>query len=101
MIRGGGARDTDGDDEEEVPAVDADPDPVSAAPAVAALGRNPHRIPCQRLRPGYQVHNLGTGIVGSTGAGVASALLGIGGGIVKVPLMHRDGCAAARGHRDE
>jgi uncharacterized membrane protein YfcA len=38
--------------------------------------------------PGYEVRNLGTGIVGATGAGVASALLGIGGGIVKVPLMH-------------
>lgn len=32
--------------------------------------------------------NPGLGIVGATGAGVASALLGIGGGIVKVPLMH-------------
>jgi uncharacterized membrane protein YfcA len=37
---------------------------------------------------GYRVRNLGPGIVGATGAGVASALLGIGGGIVKVPLMH-------------
>jgi uncharacterized membrane protein YfcA len=38
--------------------------------------------------PDYEVRNLGRGIVGATGAGVASALLGIGGGIVKVPLMH-------------
>lgn len=38
--------------------------------------------------PDYAVRNLGRGIVGATGAGVASALLGIGGGIVKVPLMH-------------
>jgi hypothetical protein len=37
---------------------------------------------------GYRVRNLGRGVVGATGAGVASALLGIGGGIVKVPLMH-------------
>jgi uncharacterized membrane protein YfcA len=37
---------------------------------------------------GYRVRNLGRGMVGATGAGVASALLGIGGGIVKVPLMH-------------
>lgn len=36
----------------------------------------------------YVVRNLGRGIAGSTGAGVVSALLGIGGGIVKVPLMH-------------
>jgi hypothetical protein len=37
---------------------------------------------------GYRVRNLGRGIAGATGAGVTSALLGIGGGIVKVPLMH-------------
>ncbi len=38
--------------------------------------------------PGYQVRRLGLGIVGATVAGVVSALLGIGGGIIKVPLMH-------------
>ncbi len=38
--------------------------------------------------PGYRVRNLGLGVVGATGAGVLSALLGIGGGIIKVPLMH-------------
>lgn len=38
--------------------------------------------------PGYEVRNLGRGVVGATGAGVMSALLGIGGGIIKVPLMH-------------
>ena len=38
--------------------------------------------------PGYEVRNLGLGIVGATGAGVTSALLGIGGGTIKVPLMH-------------
>jgi uncharacterized protein len=37
---------------------------------------------------GYQVRNLGRGVLGALGAGVASALLGIGGGIIKVPLMH-------------
>jgi uncharacterized membrane protein YfcA len=37
---------------------------------------------------GYHVRNLGRGVVGATGAGIASALLGIGGGIIKVPLMH-------------
>jgi uncharacterized protein len=36
----------------------------------------------------YAVRNLGRGVVGSAGAGVLSALLGIGGGIIKVPLMH-------------
>jgi uncharacterized membrane protein YfcA len=38
--------------------------------------------------PGYHVHRLRFGIVGSLVAGVVSALLGIGGGLVKVPVMH-------------
>lgn len=38
--------------------------------------------------PGYRVGNIGPGIAGSLFAGVVSALLGIGGGIVKVPVMH-------------
>jgi len=36
----------------------------------------------------YQVHRLGPGALGSVIAGVLSALLGIGGGIVKVPVLH-------------
>lgn len=38
--------------------------------------------------PGYRTRRLGIGVIGSVGAGIISALLGIGGGIVKVPLMH-------------
>ncbi len=38
--------------------------------------------------PGYRVRRLGFGAVGSVVAGVTSALLGIGGGLVKVPVMH-------------
>jgi uncharacterized membrane protein YfcA len=38
--------------------------------------------------PGYRVRRMGVGVIGATGAGVVSALLGIGGGIIKVPLMH-------------
>jgi uncharacterized membrane protein YfcA len=34
------------------------------------------------------VHRFPAGIAGSVGAGVISALLGVGGGIVKVPVMH-------------
>jgi uncharacterized protein len=36
----------------------------------------------------YEVRNFPLGVVGATGAGVLSAMLGVGGGIVKVPLMH-------------
>ena len=92
MIRGSGAGDTDGDatrDDEGEPAVDVDPMPVSAAQSVAPrLVETRTAFLASVAGPGYEVRNLGTGIVGSTGAGVASALLGIGGGIVKVPLMH-------------
>ena len=38
--------------------------------------------------PDYHVRRIGPGLVGSIGAGVASALLGIGGGLIKVPVMH-------------
>jgi uncharacterized membrane protein YfcA len=38
--------------------------------------------------PGYRVGRIGPGIAGSVFAGIVSALLGIGGGIVKVPVMH-------------
>jgi hypothetical protein len=38
--------------------------------------------------PGYRVRNLRLGAVGSVFAGIVSALLGIGGGTVKVPVMH-------------
>jgi uncharacterized membrane protein YfcA len=38
--------------------------------------------------PGYRVRNLGRGVVGAVFAGIVSAVLGVGGGIVKVPVMH-------------
>ena len=38
--------------------------------------------------PGYQVRHLGRGIIGALFAGIVSAILGVGGGIVKVPVMH-------------
>ena len=68
--------------------------PTSAAGEDAAAGpgaatRRRSRRSLDRLSgEGYRVRNLGRGVVGATGAGVVSALLGIGGGIIKVPLMH-------------
>jgi uncharacterized membrane protein YfcA len=38
--------------------------------------------------PDYRVRGLVPGALASVGAGVSSALLGIGGGLVKVPVMH-------------
>ena len=38
--------------------------------------------------PGYLVDRLGFGAIGAVFAGVVSALLGVGGGIIKVPLMN-------------
>lgn len=38
--------------------------------------------------PGYTVRRVPAGMAGSVLAGVNSALLGVGGGIVKVPVMH-------------
>jgi hypothetical protein len=65
---------------------------VDAAPAVdpgAEPGPDPAPTVLDRLSgDGYRVRHLGRGVVGATGAGIASALLGVGGGIIKVPLMH-------------
>jgi uncharacterized protein len=69
--------------------------PASDADATAAAGPEDLAPPSRAATvlaglsgDDYVVRNLGRGIAGSTGAGVVSALLGIGGGIVKVPLMH-------------
>src|SRR5829696_8628267 len=60
----------------------ADPVPASSAPTPVADAR-------ERLSgPGYRIRRLRLGMLGSVFAGVASALLGIGGGLIKVPVMH-------------
>jgi len=94
MARGGG-RDTDEDGEGEFEADHAARTTLGSAPTRASepvagsttVGTRAAFL-ASVAGPDYEVRNLGTGIVGATGAGVASALLGIGGGIVKVPLMH-------------
>jgi uncharacterized protein len=57
-------------------------DVASPNPDAAREARAPAPV---RIR---DYHRLPAGLAGSVGAGVVSALLGIGGGIVKVPVMH-------------
>lgn len=61
----------------DVPTVPASADPAVAGSFVAGLAG-----------PDYAIRRFGFGAIGSVGAGVASALLGIGGGLIKVPVMH-------------
>jgi hypothetical protein len=75
------------------PVLDPDEDatedaPGEAAPAAATVPGDQPALLESLSGPGYHVRNLGRGVVAATGAGVASALLGIGGGIIKVPLMN-------------
>jgi uncharacterized membrane protein YfcA len=81
MLRGQRSRETPAAD--EVPS-EASPSDVPAAPPpptragfIASLSRG-----------GYTVRHLRPAAFGSVFAGVTSAILGIGGGLVKVPLMH-------------
>jgi uncharacterized protein len=70
------APDTDAPAEDGDAQTDGGDPPVAAAPAaVAANGFG-------------TVERLPAGLAGSVVAGVVSALLGVGGGIVKVPVMH-------------
>jgi uncharacterized membrane protein YfcA len=78
--------------------------PVQDAVGESPVGESPVRAPLeapgpdpepatrafidQLSGPDYRVRRLGFGVVGSVFAGVASALLGIGGGLIKVPVMH-------------
>lgn len=56
--------------------------------ADSALEPDPGGLGDQLAGPGYRPRRLGVGAGGSLGAGIVSALLGVGGGIVKVPLMN-------------
>jgi uncharacterized membrane protein YfcA len=85
-----GGGETDALDEAEAGAdedIGAAPASVSADPVPPRSA--PDRGFVERLSgPGYTVHRFPGGVAGSVFAGVISALLGIGGGIVKVPVMH-------------
>lgn len=56
---------------------DVAPDPAADGSLAAAISG-----------PGYQVHRIPLGMAGSAFAGINSALLGVGGGIIKVPVMN-------------
>ncbi len=75
-------------------------EPVDLAPAAvpaaaAAVPARPRPAPvaapsfaAELSGPGYLVHRIPAGMAGSVFAGLNSALLGVGGGLVKVPVMH-------------
>jgi uncharacterized membrane protein YfcA len=65
-------------------------EPAPPLAAESSMGAAPaERSFTERLSgPGYRVHRYPAGVAGSVFAGVMSALLGIGGGLIKVPLMH-------------
>ena len=88
---------------EELPAVAGPTQPAasaSAAPAhapafqpaggggAALAFAQPMTFAASLSGPGYLVDRLGFGALGAVFAGVVSALLGVGGGIIKVPLMN-------------
>ena len=66
------------------PSREADGETMAASPGAAATSPFVGRL----SGPDYRVRRLGFGATGSVGAGVVSALLGIGGGAVLVPVMH-------------
>jgi uncharacterized membrane protein YfcA len=77
---------------EAAPTTDSNGAPREDASPVAkraAAGHDPPPIAVGVSPPtSYVVRHLGAGIAGSLFAGLVSALLGVGGGIVKVPVMH-------------
>lgn len=69
--------------------VPAASDPVPVTPAGGAPGPAPDPSPRPAGDvPEYAIRHMGRGIAGSLFAGVVSALLGIGGGLIKVPVMN-------------
>ncbi len=67
------------------------PQPTTAPPAPTGEGLPDTATPAAPGRldgPGYRVRSLVPGSVASLGAGVISALLGVGGGVINVPTMH-------------
>ena len=63
------------------------PDAQAGLPAVEVVAA-PATFTDSLAGDGYRVRRLGFGMVASVGAGLVSALLGVGGGIIKVPVMN-------------
>jgi uncharacterized membrane protein YfcA len=88
------ARATDDEEPADPDLLGAGPAGVEAAPPAADEAAPPAATPDAATfadslsGDGYHVHRLRFGMVGAVFAGVVSALLGVGGGIVKVPLMN-------------
>ena len=59
-----------------------------AAETTEPVSPDDHSFAASLAGPGYRIRNLGRGAFAAIGAGIVSALLGIGGGLVKVPVMH-------------
>ncbi|MGD0017712.1 MAG: sulfite exporter TauE/SafE family protein [Candidatus Limnocylindrales bacterium] len=78
------ARDAAGASNDVGPGADEHPERLPAGTEPAGDGS----LAASLSGPGYRVRNLGRGVVGSLLAGIVSALFGIGGGIVKVPVMN-------------
>ena len=69
----------------------SDPPPATAKVTTAGADTTPapdRSFLATLSGPGYRVRHLRFGLIGSVVAGITSALLGIGGGLVKVPVMH-------------
>lgn len=54
----------------------------------AVVGTARSRVGEAMSGPGYRVHQPVPGAIGGVGGGILSALLGIGGGLIMVPVMH-------------
>jgi uncharacterized membrane protein YfcA len=64
------------------------PEPMAAEPPEQSDAEPDVGFRANLSGPDYTVRRLPAGIVGSVAAGIVSALLGVGGGLVKVPVMH-------------
>jgi uncharacterized protein len=65
-------------------AADGDPVPAASGGAWTTVATFFYGL----AGPGYRLQRPVGGVIGSIAAGIVSALLGIGGGLVKVPVMH-------------